>query len=406
MLIWKLLLAGSLLVDSGFCRELLVNFGMEAEPDFILTDHAQPQLEVLVLPDQAIPMNAKQWIDFDFEGEGDAVFKSVYISSGIVFIESDEVAAGIPLETNRLVLTGQAVTDKSMEFVAKLENLEYLELADNRITDAGMRKIQGIQTLTTLDLTGTQVTDKIAEVVNQFHNLKSLVLSRTSVTNACLQQLNGSQKLESLRLCETGIDDDGIAHLAKFPNLTELSLRELNLTDRSLTSLSQLHELRVLELSGTKVGQNLSGIENLINLQLLELNRTKINPKELRHLQNAPRLFSLGLINSPVGDDAIPYLEKMRFPLGLYLKGSGISPAGIKSLRKALPFYEIDDKFDDAAECAIFERGGWTELDDGTSISAARLTSAEIKMYVVEELPDEAKVKILPDADLVEPVTP
>jgi len=238
MLIWKLLLAGALLVDSGFCRELLVNCGMEPEADFILTDHAQPQLDVLILPDQAIPMNDIRGIDFDFEVEGNPDSEGIFISPGVIIIESDEAAAEIPLKTTRLVLTGQAVTDKSMEFVAKLENLEYLELTDNHITDAGTRRIQCIQTLSTLDLTGTQVTDKIAEVVNQFHNLKSLVLSRTSVTNACLQQLQGSQKLESLGLSETGIDDDGIAHLAKFPNLMKLSLRDLNLTDRSLTSLS------------------------------------------------------------------------------------------------------------------------------------------------------------------------
>jgi Leucine-rich repeat (LRR) protein len=374
MLFLKLIVGGGLLLsetDIGVLvlRELGFDTGVHAV--LLEDDEENPQFNEMIHPD------GRRGVEFDFNAGVENL--NVETAPEVIIIESDDAAAEIPSETTRLVLTSEAVTDKSMAFAAKLENLEYLEVTHCPVTVDGIRKIEHLASLTTLNLTGTKVDDRVAESINRLPKLELLVLSKTAVTNQCLIQLHGSPELKTLRLSETNIDDDGIPHLKKFPNLTNLSIRDLDLSDRALVPLSQLQELRILDLSGTKVGQDLSAFAHFENLQMLELNRTHLVPTELRHLEQSPRLILLGLIDAGVDDRAIPHLSRLRFPYGLSIGGTKISSTGVDALRKSLPYYEIDTEHGDVGEFSAFERTGWADAEDGTMISAGKFTSVELE---------------------------
>lgn len=390
----KLILSGLLLfIQSEIGSELMVEFGIDFEPAVNVVREPTQDFDFTIPPNQLPPPRIPQGVDFDFEKEAQEVHEKLFSGSTLAIVESDLAAESIPPETTRLVLTTQAVTDKSLDFAVCLEKLEYLEVTHCPITSAGIRKVEHFKTLKTLNLTGSQIDDQVADSINSLPQLELLVLSKTRVTNACLARLQGHPNLKTIRLSETEIDDDGITYLRKFPNLMNISARDLNLTDRALIPLAEMRELRFLDLSGTKVGQDLSPFTKFVNLQRLELNRTQPAPSELRHLARATRLFELSLIDAEIDDQAIPHLSRLRFPYGLSVKGTDISPVGLQSLRQSLPFYRygIDTESDDYGENCIFERAGWVETEDGNVYSAAKLTSAEAKDDEISELagPDQ-----------------
>lgn len=391
----KLILSGLLLfIQSEIGSELMVEFGIDFEPAVNVVHEPVQNFDFTIPPDQLPPPRIPQGVDFDFEEEAREIHEKLFSASPLAIIESDLAAESIPPETTRLVLTTQAVTEKSLDFAVCLEKLEYLEITHCPITSAGIRKVEHFKALKTLNLTGSQIDDQVADSINSLPQLQLLVLSKTRVTNTCLARLQGHPNLKTIRLSETQIDDEGIPHLKKFTNLRDISARDLNLTDRALLPLSEIRELRFLDLSGTKVGQDLSPFAKFVNLQFLDLNRTRIVPTELRHLEQTPRLLQLSLIDADIDDRAIPYLTRLRFPYGLSVKGSHISPSGLQSLRQALPFYQydIDTESDDCGESCIFERAGWVETESGSVYSAAKLTSAEAKEDELSELADPDQV--------------
>lgn len=81
-----------------------------------------------------------------------------------------------------------------------MTGLDFLLLANTKVSDAGMQTVGALQNLTALNLRGTQVGDAGMESIGRLPKLQWLVLVDTGVGNAGLDRLAGVKTLENLYL--------------------------------------------------------------------------------------------------------------------------------------------------------------------------------------------------------------
>ena len=123
----------------------------------------------------------------------------------------------LTLESN----SGNFVTDEGLAVVARLPNLQFLNVSNCRsITDVGLRHVKDLKKLRTLRVSGTSISD---EGLQHFYGLKNLVnlnLNHTSVTADGVKKLGALlPKLRTLKLPPT-MTKESIAELRQsFPEV-------------------------------------------------------------------------------------------------------------------------------------------------------------------------------------------
>ncbi len=132
-----------------------------------------------------------------------------------------------------------------------LGSIHSVNLANSKITGAGLENLKVLDQLQNLDLYGTQVTDAGLENLKG-HRLRNLDLRETKVTDAGLESLKGLNLLSNLRL-GTQVTDAGLENLKGLTELHTLGLNKTQVTDAGLEHLQGLDRLRYLDLRDTKV---------------------------------------------------------------------------------------------------------------------------------------------------------
>ena len=89
---------------------------------------------------------------------------------------------GDPPTVMYLEFSGSGMTDALLPYIAKLENLERLHLANTAITDAGLAQLQGLNKLQALDVSNTAITDAGLAQLQGLKELGWLGVSNTQVT--------------------------------------------------------------------------------------------------------------------------------------------------------------------------------------------------------------------------------
>lgn len=169
---------------------------------------------------------------------------------------------------------------------------------DNRLSDAILKELSGIETIRTLDAAGPEVTDAGMAHIAGMTSLRTLYLSKSRVTDAGLRHLAKLQRLEKLYLGETAIGDEGVKHLKGLLNLKELWLGNTRITDKGLKHVARLRKLTHLWLWSTNITDDgLKHLKALRFLERLELSGTKITDAGLVHLEEMTWLRELGIVN-------------------------------------------------------------------------------------------------------------
>jgi Leucine-rich repeat (LRR) protein len=200
---------------------------------------------------------------------------------------------------------GLSLTDRSLEWIGKLDALEELHLDSNRITGEGLRHLVGLKRLRRLNLSlnplrpevyatlakltglthlsvysGAAADDRALEQCARLTNLEELLADNTAaVTDRGLGHLLRLKKLKNLALRDAeGITDAGLARLAELTRLEELSLYNLrSVTPRGLDVLAKLPQLRRLEIATVPMDERsvraLASLEKLETLLLWNVGR-------------------------------------------------------------------------------------------------------------------------------------
>lgn len=107
-----------------------------------------------------------------------------------------------------------AAEDAAVEAVKRLggsvgQNRKVVSLSSTRVTDAELKGLAALTSLTKLDLTDTKVTDAGLKQLAALKGLTGLNLSNTKVTDAGLNELVALKRLTTLTLVTTKVTDAG-----------------------------------------------------------------------------------------------------------------------------------------------------------------------------------------------------
>lgn len=182
-----------------------------------------------------------------------------------------------------LLLAGTALVAQDIEawvvglggFVVRGKSgaIEEVSLARTWAGDNDVRRVAGSGGLKKLDLSFTYVTDKGIEFLPQLKDLEELTLDTAEfITDAAMNHLRANKRLRKLVLRGTDITDVALPYIGQLTALRELDLSHSMLGNVGIESLPNLTDLEVLDLGGTRItGINLHLLKLLPKLRVLRL---------------------------------------------------------------------------------------------------------------------------------------
>jgi Leucine-rich repeat (LRR) protein len=295
--------------------------------------------------------------------------------------------------------TGAWVTDADLRRLEGLHYLRTLNLTRTKITDVGMEHLAKLTGVTDLNLCFAEylTEDGIAHLKG-WTALERLNLRGTKVTSKVFPTLGRLTSLRSLDLANTQIDDDGFEELAALPKLEELAIGGNRLTGACLSLLRPIQSLRRLDVGGMQrvdsglwglalTGYNLARLASLTQLESLTLAGANLSDRgidrpgqaeairtELRDLAALAQLVNLQVLDlsgTPVSADALaalrqlPRLRELR--LGVTPKIDDSAVGNLLALRQVKSLYVAGSGITAAGLARLRAEGHFDRLDTGES---------------------------------------
>ena len=203
----------------------------------------------------------------------------------------------MPERIRYLDLSDRALFDPYLDCLTLFTGLMELNLERTDITGEGLSSLQD-QPLTWLSLQACKnLSDKGLEAVGRLRNLQYLDLSDCNgITAQGLWHLRALTDLRVLRLerC-TLLQEETLAPLAAIPRLEELDLSETRISGVGFLHFHHNRVLRRLSLEGCKrvTSETVVHLLNLEALEVLHLGWTAMGDEALEHLKALPNLRKL-----------------------------------------------------------------------------------------------------------------
>jgi Leucine-rich repeat (LRR) protein len=250
-------------------------------------------------------------------------------------------------------LRGTWVTDAEMLDLARLPQLQRLDLSHTRITDDGLLYLKPLKEVQDLNLLyAEQITDQGMAAVKEWKNLKRLNLRGTRIFDGTMAILSGLTQLESLDIAYTQVTDNGLDALVPLTHLKELSIGRSKVGKNALEVLRLLPTLEYLDLggphpgpggyrttAGTPMDDDVPGaISELKQLRVLKLSYSQIRADGLRLLASLDQVSKLSLTGCPrVDDGALAELAKWKSLKYLDVQETSVTEQGVAHLEKSKP---------------------------------------------------------------------
>jgi len=233
----------------------------------------------------------------------------------------------------RLDLADTRVTDAGLAHLADMQGLRELNLRGTEIRGAGLAHLAALRRLQALNLGETPLEDHGLEHLVQLRQLRKLELGSTAVTDAGIEHLLELPHLEYVDLYGTAISDVALGYLAKLPALRYCYIGDTPITDAGVERLGELTALEELALDGTDVtDRSVTHILSFTNLRRLRIGRTRITAAAIRSLTMLPTLVALELDDLPVTDADVTALQPLSKLESLDLSGANVSDGGLAAL--------------------------------------------------------------------------
>ncbi|MSV28659.1 MAG: hypothetical protein EXQ52_07935 [Bryobacterales bacterium] len=252
-------------------------------------------------------------------------------------------------------LRGSWINDAEMIQLARLTNLEKLDLSHARITDEGLLHLKPAAKIRELNLYYAEwITDQGMTAIANWKQLKRLNVRGTRISDSTLEIVSRITGLEALDIAHAPITDNGLDHLITLVNLKELAMGGGRRSSGALTVLRMLPTLTHLDLSGARPAppdmpgragagsgmpeESLRSIAELKDLRVLKLGHQNITPAGLRILASLEKVEALGLEGCQrVDDSAVAVLTGWRSLKRLDLQDTKVTAQGLATLVKARP---------------------------------------------------------------------
>jgi Leucine-rich repeat (LRR) protein len=189
--------------------------------------------------------------------------------------------------------------------------------------DAYRDQVHALSDISTLHVSNLPFTDRLLGNLPNRLSLSHVALEGTQLTDDGLRWLSHCPKLSHLNLCNTRVSDLGIGQLRSLP-LIELNLCQTDCTDASIEAIQSLSQLQILDLDETRVNRlKLSSMPNLVGLsagdQLSQIDLVDLPSLQIvtllaqdgaqLKLQNTPALRVLRIFADSMAADTIPHAK-------------------------------------------------------------------------------------------------
>jgi len=270
----------------------------------------------------------------------------------------------------QLWLSKSQVDDESLRHLEGLKNLKQLYLDKTRVTQAGIDRIHTIlpeceispkPSKTDADRAAAEflvknnaiIAGRLADGSGGIGDPKSvdqlpaapffigyIEASRCEALNdeALAQHAAGLKKLKRINGNNTKFTGTGFAAF-KESELQALDLSDGSFTDEGLKAACGIATLQELHLNGHReiTDAGLVDLHQLPELGILNLSGTQVTSAGMKEVARCPKVWLLALRDTAIDDAAIEYFLKIKTLKSLELKGSKISPEGLKRLQVGLP---------------------------------------------------------------------
>jgi hypothetical protein len=150
-------------------------------------------------------------------------------------------------------LRGTWINDAEMIELARLPDLERLDLSHTRISDEGMLNLKPAPKIKDLKLFYSEwLTDQGMTAIKDWKQLKRLDVRGTRISDGTLEVISRLTGLEALDIAHTEVTDVGLESLISLVNLKELAVGRGRLSNCGLVALRMLPALTLLDLSGAR----------------------------------------------------------------------------------------------------------------------------------------------------------
>ncbi|MFG0287068.1 MAG: transcriptional regulator [Rhodopirellula sp. JB044] len=133
------------------------------------------------------------------------------------------------------------VTDKGLDIIAQLPDLEHLRLRLSPVTDEGIVSLTASKKLWLLNLPHSRITTEGVRKLQKLPKLKQLRLGSPRLSNECCRAIAELKTLRGLHLIGVPVTDDGLKTLTTLPRLESLYLDDSAVTETGWSWLFRNH---------------------------------------------------------------------------------------------------------------------------------------------------------------------
>ncbi len=271
---------------------------------------------------------------------------------------------------------------KDMEHPRDCDSNPALNLGETSITDADLRRIEGMTQLRQLSLSyAPNVTDAgLKRLLNALTNLEELYLEKTNITDAGLECVNALPRLRKLDLYCTKITNDGLRHLKGRRRLEELSIGYIRITDVGLEHLKSLTNLQCLDVAGPNglTDAGLRYLRGMPQLRRLNLGFAKVSDVGLEQVKRFGNLEFLAVGSETVTDAGLLHLEGMTHLQRLSLCCPNVTDAGLRYLERLTQLRQLCLYCPKISDSGLTHIVGLTQLEH-LEIGSEKVTSDGVK---------------------------
>jgi hypothetical protein len=236
-----------------------------------------------------------------------------------------------------LKLNGTRVDDRAMGTAALFDDLQVLELND-RISDAGLRRLERLRGLRVLSVAGRGVTDASAPVFAQLTRLRRLRLAGTATGDDTVKAVR-ALPLREIAL-GTGATDEALKTLATLKGLEQIDAQSARVSEPGLAALSNLPMLHTLFLGASFKDADASALAALKRLRRLDLSGAGVTDPGVTILSMVAGLEELALSGTSVTDASLAALGRMPKLRYLEISDTRVTPAGLREV-KGFPALQV-----------------------------------------------------------------
>lgn len=337
------------------------------------------------------------------------------IDASKMWTADEDMAAFDQIEnTAEVNLSGSRVEGKGLAHLLHLQKLREIDLSHtNTLKDEAYAILAKMKNLESLDLSSSEVTDTELVKLEQMPNLKRLILRDNIITAKGLVALSHLPKLQNLDIedCKriqpgdwnvfksfgalktldvsgTKFDDAGLKVLCSIrgtPPLETLALDHTAVTDAGFVDIAKLDFLQNLSVAGTKItGVGLASILRNSNIKLVNVaDCSKLKSEDIDLFCNGRSFASLDL--SYLQLTAKNYSELAKAPIGtIYLNHSNLDDSTLRYFRRAKNINNIYSYYTKVTKLGGEQFNADENAYAKTQVSPHRVTLYNIKVEKFE----------------------